>query len=205
MTSITIPNGVISIGEFAFSDCTSLTSITIPDSVTSIGDKAFADCISLKSITIPDSVTSIGVDILKGCPINLSDAKHVRTSTNKSVQALTNKSVQMSDAKPVQTSTNKHVQASTNEPAKKEGCYIATAVYGSYDAPEVMTLRCFRDNTLKKSYFGRLFIRVYYTLSPPIAKKLKNAHKINGFVRRILDRWVNKLNEKSANTRRIGF
>ena len=56
----TIPEGVTSIGNGAFSYCTSLTSITIGDSVTSIGDRAFEGCGSLTSITIPNSVTSIG-------------------------------------------------------------------------------------------------------------------------------------------------
>ena len=60
MTSITIPNSVTSIGNSAFSGCTSLTSITIPNSVTSIGPVAFGYCSSLTSITIPNSVTSIG-------------------------------------------------------------------------------------------------------------------------------------------------
>lgn len=82
-------------------------------------------------------------------------------------------------------------------PEKKEGCYIATAVYGSYNAPEVITLRRFRDETLKKSFLGRLFIKVYYRLSPPVAERLKNAHNINKTVRKILDKWVNRLNEKN--------
>jgi hypothetical protein len=60
--NVTIPNGVTSIGEGAFEDCTGLTSITIPNSVTSIGDDAFKWCTSLTSITIPASVTSIGKD-----------------------------------------------------------------------------------------------------------------------------------------------
>ncbi len=67
LTSITIPEGVTSIGEFAFFGCSSLTSVTIPDSVTSIGEYAFYDCDSLTSITIPDSVTSIGDSAFSGC------------------------------------------------------------------------------------------------------------------------------------------
>lgn len=55
-----VPEGVKSIGECAFFDCTSLESIAMPDSVTSIGDHAFSYCISLASITMPDSITSIG-------------------------------------------------------------------------------------------------------------------------------------------------
>ena len=67
LTSITIPNSVTSIGDFAFYDCTKLTSITIPDSVTSIGEEAFRWCRSLTSITIPDSVTSIGEGAFWSC------------------------------------------------------------------------------------------------------------------------------------------
>ena len=58
---------VTQIGEYAFSDCTSLTSVTIPDSVTLIGFGAFRDCTSLTSVTIPDSVTKIGYSAFEGC------------------------------------------------------------------------------------------------------------------------------------------
>ena len=67
LTSITIPNGVTSIDWFAFSGCTSLKSITIPNGVTSIDWLAFSGCTSLKSITIPNSVTSIGDSAFSGC------------------------------------------------------------------------------------------------------------------------------------------
>ena len=67
LTSITIPNGVTSIDWLAFFDCTSLTSITIPDSVTCIEWYAFQGCTSLTSIKIPDSVTEIGSSAFSGC------------------------------------------------------------------------------------------------------------------------------------------
>ncbi len=58
--SIAIPDSITSIGKCAFYECTSLTSVNIPDSVTSIGDEAFVWCSSLSGIAIPDGVTSIG-------------------------------------------------------------------------------------------------------------------------------------------------
>ena len=92
LTTVTLGDGVTSIGSYAFSDCSSLetvtfgensqltsigrsafyycdglTSITIPEGVTSIGTSVFRDCSSLTSITIPEGVTSIGEDAFYGC------------------------------------------------------------------------------------------------------------------------------------------
>ena len=67
LTSITIPDGVTSIGSYAFYYCYSLASITIPDGVTSIGSNAFTRCTSLTSITIPDGVPSIGTNTFSNC------------------------------------------------------------------------------------------------------------------------------------------
>lgn len=50
------------------------------------------------------------------------------------------------------------------------GCYVATAVYGSYDCPQVWTLRRYRDNTLAKTWYGRAFIHTYYAISPTLVK-----------------------------------
>ncbi len=71
LTSVTIPNSVTEIGEFAFEYCRALTSVTIPNSVTKIRDLAFAGCSALTSVTIPNSVTEIGDRAFSGC-INIT-------------------------------------------------------------------------------------------------------------------------------------
>ena len=67
LTSISIPNNVTSIGNSAFESCSQLASIEIPSSVTSIGERAFKNCSQLASIEIPKSVTSIGKYAFSGC------------------------------------------------------------------------------------------------------------------------------------------
>ena len=65
--NVIIEDGVTSIGNDAFTGCSSLTSVVIPDSVTSIGSTAFSGCSSLESVVIGDSVTSIGSSAFYGC------------------------------------------------------------------------------------------------------------------------------------------
>lgn len=67
LTSVTIPNSVLYIGQSAFERCTALTSISIPNSVTYIGPDAFKYCSGLASITIPNSVTSIDYGTFRYC------------------------------------------------------------------------------------------------------------------------------------------
>lgn len=67
LRSVTIPDGVTSINEYAFSGCTSLQSIIIPNTVLEIKDVAFNDCSSLKSINIPNSVISMGIGTFINC------------------------------------------------------------------------------------------------------------------------------------------
>ena len=76
---------------------------------------------------------------------------------------------------------------------KKSGCYVATCVYGSYDCPQVWTLRRYRDNTLGSTWYGRLFIRTYYAISPTLVKWFGNTNWFKKLWKGKLDRMVAKL------------
>ena len=78
----------------------------------------------------------------------------------------------------------------------KNGCYIATAIYGSYDCPQVWTLRRFRDYTLAKTWYGRAFIRIYYTISPILVKWFGSTEWFKNWWKPSLDRMVERLNRQ---------
>ena len=67
MTELTLSNSLTSIGEYAFYSCRGLTELTLPNSITSIGKYAFKGCRSLTKLTLPNSVTSIGNSAFEGC------------------------------------------------------------------------------------------------------------------------------------------
>ena len=67
LASVTIPSTVTSIGNSAFDSCSALTSIEVPSTVTSIGNGAFSKCSGLTSVSIPSTVTSIGNSTFSMC------------------------------------------------------------------------------------------------------------------------------------------
>ena len=73
-------------------------------------------------------------------------------------------------------------------------CFIATACYGNYNAPEVLILRKYRDDVLLNTIIGTAFVKFYYFVSPPLAKQLEKYDKAKSFVRKhILQPIVKKL------------
>lgn len=85
---------------------------------------------------------------------------------------------------------SKHESASTSSSG---GCYVATAVYGSYDCPQVWTLRRYRDYTLAETWYGRAFIHTYYAVSPTLVKWFGHTEWFKKMWRGKLDRMVANL------------
>ena len=205
LEKITIPYGCREIHHAAFSCCKKLKKIELPESLLVIYDDAFGCCTSLRSITIPASVRTIyakekvsetqtqvfstfscfncceslrevtfkgnnteirGTSLFENCPSDIIvHAPEVWKSQNS--KKLTNK--------------------------VSNGCYIATCVYGSYDCPQVWILRRYRDDTLASTWRGRLFIHIYYAISPTLVKWFGKTNWFKTMWRGTLDRIVKKL------------
>jgi len=75
----------------------------------------------------------------------------------------------------------------------KRGCYIATAVYGSYTCDEVLALRRFRDDYLANHFWGRWLIGFYYIASPSIGEKIRYSPAMKRAISNILDNVIKRL------------
>ena len=87
-------------------------------------------------------------------------------------------------------------QKSYQSSNKSEGCYIATMAYGDYDHPQVVVLRNYRDQILAKSIGGRLFIHLYYSVSPKLVIILRGHNQLNNIIRKLLDNCIDKIKRK---------
>lgn len=164
LRSIEIPDGVKRISGSAFW-LSGLEAIELPDSVEFIENHAFYLCDNLKYITIGKKCKHIAFNVF-GNP----DEKGVSYKTIifypdslESMEAFKDLSEKI---KVLPLSEKENLIANQSN----DGCYIATCVYGSYDCPEVWTLRRFRDNILSKRFLGRMFVKYYYAVSPTIVK-----------------------------------
>jgi hypothetical protein len=84
----------------------------------------------------------------------------------------------------------------TAEPTRRmRACYIATAVYGDIDAPQVQRLRRYRDEKLNNNRLGRRLCALYYRFSPRLAHKMTPSGTVSRTVRRILDGFLRRLGE----------
>ena len=214
LTMIDVPFGCLEIDSSAFSSCTKLTHISLPNSLQIIQDDAFHACRSLESIVIPESVKQIQgygnkySEITKqfhsanSCFSECTSLKTVTFEGSK-IEILCSPYRGLFDIGSYQISIVAE-DSWKNQNEKKlisvktsSGCYIATCVYGSYDCPQVWTLRRYRDNTLVSTWHGRIFIRTYYAISPTVVKWFGNTQ----WFKKI---WKNKLDKMVSNLRSNG-
>ncbi len=107
-------------------------------------------------------------------------------SSNNSVVNFINSNPKVSSSESTTTSTS------------SGGCYIATCVYGSYDCPQVWTLRRFRDYTLANTWYGRAFVHIYYAVSPTLVKWFGHTEWFKKFWKSKLDRMVSDLQKNGV-------
>ena len=88
----------------------------------------------------------------------------------------------------------RHQNGVSKDGTVKKGCYVATCVYGSYDCPQVWTLRRFRDETLAATWYGRAFIRCYYAVSPTLVRLFGGQRWFRAVWKPRLDGMVRRLN-----------
>ena len=205
-------NGVKTIEKDAFKNCAKLEEVYIPESIEKLLISVFTGCKSLKKIYVSDKLanekvlenigktaTKFNAEIIK-CDLESLRHKQEGKPIAETAQPKPQPQPQSAPATPtVQknvpsgTSSVPPLKAEPAEQPKKSGCYVATAVYGSYDCPEVWTLRRFRDYSLATTLLGRLFIMLYYAISPALVKWFGNTKWFKKIWKAILDKMVEKL------------
>ncbi len=82
---------------------------------------------------------------------------------------------------------------------KNSNCFIATACYGSCNSPEVLVLRKYRDDKLLKTFYGRIFVKFYYSVSPFLASLILKSDFLKKSIRQyFLEPIIIKLNSKQS-------
>ena len=198
LRSIMLPAKLRVVNVNLFSGCTALEKVFLKDGIIAIKSECFEKCISLKEITIPKSVKKI-----EGYPFYKCRLDKIVFENADNIDEITDSLFYMSEKIPEIIASEKFRNIfgkylSIDEKVQnKNGCYIATCVYGSYDCPQVWRLRRFRDYTLDATWYGRLFIKCYYAISPSLVKWFGETKWFRGFWKFTLDKMVANLNKKS--------
>lgn len=175
---IVFPNNIKKISESAFSCCKKLEKIVLPDSVEEIERFAFYNCDNLKQVFIGKNCKDIAPSIFDG---------------NCDYSSTKNAVLYYPDDYEYVSKIPKNIKAFPKSSLNKKGCYIATCVYGSYDCPAVWTLRRYRDYKLEKNPIGRLFIKIYYAVSPAAVELFGNQEWFRKLFKTQLDGLVERL------------
>lgn len=218
---INFPETIVNIGDSAFRN-TGIQEVILHESIEHIGKNCFMGCAALKKVYLPEK-TIIYNGTFKQCK-NLQEVSCNLNNFCLSFKP-SNEAKKGNDKRPTlfdafqatpfldqlhNKQLNKQCILCSEEIDQKgicnncgachvdlsKGCYIATAIYGSYDCPQVWTLRRFRDTTLEKTWYGRAFIKIYYKISPVLVKLFGKKKWFNKIWKKRLNKIVSLLEEK---------
>lgn len=137
-----------------------------------------------------------GIPILKFWTSYGVNPEYIKTKIDETLASLPMKRIQhfTQDKQTSVLGSQKNNIPSTKASGKqKNGCYVATCVYGSYDCPQVWVLRRYRDYVLYSSWYGRAFIKAYYAISPTFVKMFGHTKWFTIMFKGLLDKLVHKL------------
>ncbi|MDD4080376.1 MAG: hypothetical protein PHP02_03050, partial [Eubacteriales bacterium] len=155
----------------------------------------------IKKTVVPE-ILEYGIEILR----NMFTARWEGNITSRAIElyndqaSYVTKKIQQYKSNYMHPPLSLRYQQHSNdtERAKKEGCYIATAVYGNYNHPRVIILRWFRDKTLNTTYFGKRLVVLYYKISPSIVRTCGSSNLFTKSVRWFLDRVTDYLDNSCS-------
>lgn len=183
LIEVNLPETLKTLDMYAFRNCRELPAIVIPKSIKVIPRGCFYSCIRLQTVILHDEVEKLDDWSFREC--TMLDKVNAPESCKISPCAFL-------DSKTVNEPTYKDKFAIP----KKQKCYIATCVYNTYETRELYVLRRYRDKCLRRTFFGRMFIRFYYFNAPIVIKLFGRFKWFNKIARKYLDRKVRKLVKK---------
>lgn len=221
LKEIVIPDSVTTIGAMAFGGCENLKRVVLSSNLQVLKVNLFHDCISLEDVILPNKLEIMesecfaycsslkeiailkNVIKIKGFPFFHCNLDKIIFENSDNIVEITDSLFYMSNKIPEVIASDKFKMKFgkylTNSECKTtDACYIATCVYGSYDCPQVWTLRRFRDYTLDETWYGKLFIKCYYAISSTLVNWFGKTKWFRRFWKTMLDRVVSYLNNKGV-------
>ena len=183
LIEVNLPSTLKVLDMFAFRNCRELPAIVIPKNIKIIPRGCFYSCIRLQTVILHDNIEKLDDWSFREC--KMLDKLNTPSGCKISPCAFL-------DSKTV----NEPIYKDKFAIPKKQKCYIATCVYNSYDTKELYVLRRYRDKKLRRSFFGRLFIKFYYFNAPIVIKLFGKRKWFNRIMKKYLDRKVKKLINK---------
>ena len=124
----------------------------------------------------------------------VNDIKAKYSSLYKERKAVYDEILRIANARAGGGSTN--TSSSSSGSPTTSSCYVATAAFGTPWASEINKLRAWRDNVLVNRFWGRAFIRFYYTVGPYLAKLVRKSEILKAISRKIIYQIIRRLDDK---------